>query len=168
MKLEAGKYYKTRDGRKVGPAEYEGGAPSPWNVPSEYGSLYFSCDGRICTYHRDGDIIAEWTDDETPKLWRDMTPEEKGALLLAHHEGKVIENTLNGGKSWSRGNPYWADGYAYRIKPEPKVETVVMSGHTWNNGWYFDTHRKEGRPTHRITLTIRDGKVDPVAQVEEL
>jgi hypothetical protein len=26
-----------------------------------------------------------------PKLWRDMTPEEKGALLLAAHEGKVIE-----------------------------------------------------------------------------
>jgi hypothetical protein len=33
-------------------------------------------------------IIARASD--TPKLWRDMTPEEKGALLLAHHEGKVI------------------------------------------------------------------------------
>lgn len=25
------------------------------------------------------------------KLWRDMTPEEKGALLLAKHEGKRIQ-----------------------------------------------------------------------------
>jgi hypothetical protein len=29
--------------------------------------------------------------EDKPKIWRDMTPEEKGALLLGWHEGKVIE-----------------------------------------------------------------------------
>ena len=56
---------------------------------------------------------------ETLKLWCDMTPEEKGALLLAHHEGKDIEfinktDTPN----WKKAKPLWADHCAYRIKPE--------------------------------------------------
>lgn len=57
---------------------------------------------------------------ETPKLWRDMTPEEKGALLLAHHEGNVIE-WVSGGKvrrSDEGYTPCWDDPYAYRIKPD--------------------------------------------------
>lgn len=58
---------------------------------------------------------------ETPKLWRDMTPEEKGALLLAHHEGKSFEFTRSSmGYKWIivAGRPEWCDGNAYRIKPE--------------------------------------------------
>ena len=68
----------------------------------------------------------------TPKLWRDMTPEEKGALLLAKHEGKVIEWTGRGGgefsKSTSEGfTPVWSDGHAYRVQPPaPKVDTVAI------------------------------------------
>jgi hypothetical protein len=60
---------------------------------------------------------------QEPKLWKDMTPEEKGALLLAHHEGKDIESF--GGTDWYRAYPSWADDVAYRVKPEPKREKVT-------------------------------------------
>jgi len=38
-------------------------------------------------------VLAECFGEYTPEtpLWRDMTDAEKGALLLAHHEGNVIE-----------------------------------------------------------------------------
>lgn len=58
---------------------------------------------------------------ETPKLWRDMTPEEKGALLLAHHEGKSVEFTRSSmGYKWMivAGRSEWCDGNAYRVKPK--------------------------------------------------
>ena len=51
-----------------------------------------------------------------PKLWRDMTDAEKGALLLAHREGKVIENNADG--TFFAAPPVWDDDVAYRIKPD--------------------------------------------------
>jgi len=61
-------------------------------------------------------------DDEEPKLWRDTTDAEKGALLLAHHEGKVIEWQFpekGKSKDWSTvpAEMYWNSGYAYRVRP---------------------------------------------------
>ena len=77
-----------------------------------------------------------------PKLWRDMTPEEKGALLLAAHEGKVIQYQTNYG-GWLTKNLRWWNDFAYRIKPEPKVETIERF-------WY----------DHRFTFNLIDGKAN--------
>ena len=85
------------------------------------------------------------------KLWRDMTPEEKGALLLAAHEGKVIENK-GPYSDWIASEPCWADEYAYRIKTEPKVETVTLNG----NDIRFCGFIKG----HRITFNTINGKPD--------
>lgn len=87
----------------------------------EYGDpIHNECEGKSfisCCDHKFR-IISSAT--ETTKLWRDMTPEEKGALLLAHRDGKVIE-WVSGGKV-RRSNegytPFWGDIYAYRVKPE--------------------------------------------------
>lgn len=104
-----------------------------------------------------------------PKLWRDMTPEEKGALLLARHEGKVIE--------WSYGLPWiterstetghyptWSDTCAYRVrtKTEPKVETVTQHWKTNKKGEFvpMNQYDKPHDSTHRITFTTIDGKPD--------
>ena len=97
------------------------------------------------------------------KLWRDMTPEEKGALLLAVHEGSVIE--------WSYGLPWvtrnstatsivsWSDECAYRIKLGPKVETVALC-------WRHDV----GTVKNKIgTINLIDGKPDCASiKMEEL
>lgn len=69
-------------------------------------------------------IISRASDDDTPKKWGDMSDEEKGALLLAHHEGKVIE--VNAGDGWHEIEPIFKGSIAYRIKPEPVRETRLV------------------------------------------
>ena len=69
----------------------------------------------------------------TPKLWKDMTDAEKGALLLAWHEEDVIE--------YFSCRNFWREAevrigkpdLAYRIKPKaPKVETVTGKVFIWS------------------------------------
>lgn len=61
LKIEEGKYYKTRDGRKVGPAKWSWGK-------FEFDGSWSMChepDGTYCgrkESERDLDLIAEWTD----------------------------------------------------------------------------------------------------------
>ena len=109
------------------------------------------------------DLIAEWTDEpktqpETPKLWRDMTPEEKGALLLAHHEGKAIE-WWTGGTNWRHcHDPEWQPDCAYRVRPEPKRETVTQYWERDRNNCHFIKRQGD---THGITFDLIDGKPTP-------
>jgi len=69
MKIEAGKYYRTRDGRKVGPMKGEFG----YCTSQEHGSKEWRGDGKYWNGEgsgRDWDLIAEWTDkpaNEAPK-----------------------------------------------------------------------------------------------------
>ena len=95
---------------------------------------------------------------DTPKLWRDMSPEEKGALLLAHHEGKVIE--VWDSKSWVRRSfNVWAEGNAYRVRPEPKRVTI---------GLYIGLDRNRF-PYPIGTIDLLDGKPDMASiRMEEL
>lgn len=64
MKIESGKYYRTRDGRKVGPIGYNsyitnyGKFFSGETFWDEFGRLYQS------TKETDYDLIAEWTEDD--------------------------------------------------------------------------------------------------------
>ena len=73
------------------------------------------------------DIGSLYKEPKAPTLWRDMTPEEKGALLLAHHEGKEIEYH-SFGVGWVTERPNWFEWCRYRIKPQPKVEVVEIYG----------------------------------------
>lgn len=54
----------------------------------------------------------------TPKPWRDLTDAEKGALLLAHHEGKRIEVKHPFYDDWDYTRQLWAENGIYRIAPE--------------------------------------------------
>lgn len=165
-KLYEGDYGCTRDGQMVGPLRHD-----------KYCDISQSWDARS-SFHRDIerqlwspsgaadendclDIIAKWTEapaqTEAIKLWRDMTPEEKGALLLAAHEGKVIEVWV-GGKNWlsTHGDPEWENCLAYRIRPEPKRETVTLysaDGLAWSS--LHGTNAK-----WRQTYDLIDGRLD--------
>ncbi len=110
----------------------------------------------------DPDLIAEWPSNETPKLWRDMSDQEKVALLLAAHEGKVIECWQKGDtpEYWAEVDPSWADNCAYRIRPEPKRETVTMEGACFDGVWRMSQAGFIGAHTHRITFNTIDGKPD--------
>jgi hypothetical protein len=94
---------------------------------------------------------------ETTKTWSEMTPEEKGALLLAHHEGKVIEVRAQLADTWSvRENPNWCEGGIFRVRHEPVHETIVMFGEP---GFAFSPDMQDG-DNHRITFNLIDGKPD--------
>lgn len=54
---------------------------------------------------------------ETPKIWGEMTDAEKGSLLLAHHEGKVIE-CLSVTNWYECREVVWDGDCAYRIRME--------------------------------------------------
>ena len=96
-------------------------------------------------------IISRAPRDDAPKLWRDMTDAEKGALLLAHHEGKVIERHYFDG--WRSVVKIGHDGIAYRVRPEPKIEAVTVA----EDGLGIGISATNG---YRITFNMVDGKPD--------
>ena len=96
---------------------------------------------------------------DTPKPIRDMTDAEIGALVRAKNEGKAIEvaDTFNG--AWEPApEPGWYASVAYRVRPEPKRETVTLHGSVTDEVW------GRGGPTeydtHRITIDLNGGKPD--------
>lgn len=99
------------------------------------------------------------------KPWKDMTPEEKGALLLASHEGKTLQY-------WKRGTGGWEDCLSvviheheyYRVKPKPVVTEVVMYGAVGvsanDTPYLWGGSVKEQSDTHKITFNLVDGEPD--------
>jgi len=94
-------------------------------------------------------IVSRPTD--TPKLWKDMTPEEKGALLLAMHEKRAVE-VFDDDKWVKKSFMVFVDDLAYRVKPNPKVKTVEMDGSDIRFAAFFKGHR--------ITFDTINGKPD--------
>ena len=108
---------------------------------------------------------------DIPITWGETTPEEKGALLLAHHEGKEIQ-FINGldVKEWKKAEPRWAIFCAYRVKPEPRRETVRLYAReerlraltdnvAFRREWVFSKARSQS-DTYCITFEISDGEPD--------
>jgi len=124
IKLQAGKFYKTRDGQKVGPMVKKLGLSAdgyyyPWDDTSNKNHYFWSHEGK-CYDGPQHDLIAEWTD--TPTIWAD--DEGWGDWTIAE-EWDVTNNDVQfecvGGIHKVRTRP--------RIKPEPKRETVKRGLH---------------------------------------
>ena len=61
------------------------------------------------------------------KTWGEMNDVEKGALLLAHHEGKQIQFKGQYIDEWSYTiRPSWSSGLYYRVKPAPEIVPVTI------------------------------------------
>jgi hypothetical protein len=114
---------------------------------------------------------------DAPKIWLDMTPEEKGALLLAEHEGKAIEvfGLAYPDEWYYENDPCFDDDSAYRIEPEPETMTAKLcidacctSLHMRPS--YRAHHYGEGGGFYfTLTFDIIDGKLDPSSiKIEEL
>lgn len=71
LTIEAGKYYRTRDGQKVGPMKFIGhNIPWSWGgwLESATATYSFGVHGRWdITEESNLDLIAEWTDTPTPE-----------------------------------------------------------------------------------------------------
>jgi hypothetical protein len=76
LTLEAGKFYKTRDGRKVGPME----AGVPGQIDAEYtwtvDGCYYAADGSYWADHEESssDLVEEWVDPDTEEPAPTLTP----------------------------------------------------------------------------------------------
>jgi hypothetical protein len=81
MKIEAGKYYKTRDGFKVGPMVPDLVDGKGWREKGD-GRRFWIEDGTRWRYDPCKDIIEEWQDDE-PKPSTDL------AALAKQHGIKI-------------------------------------------------------------------------------
>ena len=95
---------------------------------------------------------------ENPKTWGEMTPEEQGALLLAHHNGEVIElcEVTIGMIRWMDAKcPYWSPWTAYRVKPKPPTKPSINWDHVSDKYNYLVENKSGGallsnaRPTER-------------------
>ena len=98
-----------------------------------------------------------WEVDDTPKPIRDMTDAEIGALVRANNEGKVIESICSEVDSeWDVVvYPAWFQNKSYRVRPEPKRETVTLHGSVTDEVWGRGTTEYD---THRITFDLIDGE----------
>jgi len=100
-------------------------------------------------------IISRASD--TPKTWGEMTDAEKGALLLAAHEGKVIEHKSSHKWREKKVTFRFNDNGIYRVRPEPVRETVTLTGYPARGYFHHDLGSQD---THRITFTLTDGTPD--------
>lgn len=94
------------------------------------------------------------------KLWGALTNAEKGALLLAAHEGKKIEFCAKSGvwtRVWRNCIPNWSDKIAYRISPEPVVENITLYGGYDGKFEYFDSEPAP-KDTRKLTLPMKEGE----------
>jgi len=101
------------------------------------------------------EVLEDDTQD-TPTLWKDMTPEEKGALLLANHEGRGVQ-VWSGVKWLDNCTVGRYQGSAYRIAPaEPVVDGVEL----YYGNWGYASAMGADSATHRITFDTIDGVPD--------
>ena len=100
---------------------------------------------------------------EAPKLLRDMTDAEIGALVRSKSEGKDIQALI--GVEWMEvaSRPCWSMGLAYRIKPEPVQASVILtydrSEDVYTVSWpYGSPHSITAKNMPEITLNFIDGE----------
>lgn len=92
MKIESGRYYKTRDGRKVGPIEHAKDYDNEYPWWHNEGQLIFDKNGYNA-FNRHDDLVEEWADEPTHqdigKLTLDMDMTPNLAALAAQHRIKI-------------------------------------------------------------------------------
>ncbi len=159
IRVESGKFYRTRDGRKVGPmvttsvfAFIVGKARSEdpeWN--SQTGE------------HRDhlgmtraDDLIAEWSDaPDLTAITSVFGLLDKATKDALRKHGGPYERYENG--KWIQlVDPGWHLSSVYRVRPAPKAECRSIGQYT----------SPEGR--FEVFVTVIDREVQPVAQVVKI
>ena len=103
LTIQAGKYYRTRDGRKVGPMLQNDGNPYwPWidDLREGTGSAWdASGKGCICTpqavFDQGLDLVAEWTDETGGSAFPQMV--NSGKAIIGEDGSVTIDKEIVGG-----------------------------------------------------------------------
>lgn len=111
------------------------------------------------------DLVAyesEWVvvsrDADRYKIWKDMSREEKGALLLAHHEGKVIETRWGNSGAWHPvSDPDWETHLYYRVQPRTKIK--LTNFHENLHGYVIEFDLIDGKPD-KSSVKMVESQID--------
>ena len=87
-----------------------------------------------------------------PKLFRDLSDAEKGALLLAHYEGRRIVCYGNVSKWFKSPDEGWCGDVAYRIAPEPLIPDSIDWSHVADD--VVAMARNDGNKTSTLFKSI--------------
>ncbi len=106
LRIEAGKFYRTRDGRKVGPmVRWREHGDWPWSCHMENGTDIWGDDGR--NGNDDADLIAEWVDEPSDvfdelERWMAGNPQPANdnstagfTIPIEEEDGDIDELVLN-------------------------------------------------------------------------
>lgn len=141
LKIEAGKFYRTRDGRKVGPIDaVRGDGVAYWTGPKLDGEVCCFSNGKIRFGKGEcgGDLIAEWTDttDTIP-----LAPADP-YYPLCRVLNAAYEQAANGkGKERHANNKPFTD--------QPIMEIARMVGPGYQLGQAMKKSQEAGGMIHR-------------------
>jgi len=159
MIIQQGKFYRTRDGRKIGPMMVDYGVAWP-RGKTEPGTPEWMLDGTPNEDFMTGydALVAEWVEDDTPKTWAEMTEEEQREIAFRAMNGEQVQLYAQGygWGGWDGQTPFCEIPFPIRIKP--KRERVTLYGRNGSDGWAFDYC--SGKCHHRITFDVIDGQPD--------
>lgn len=168
IKLEVGKTYELNNGKISKCVQMQGDDPTKVDAigygPFVIDGLLYNQGGQFGVGHVEILNVKKCVDG--PTVWENMTDEDKGALLLAHHEGEDIERCYHSYGNWIKvQDPMFSPKSAYRIKPKPKMGKVVLYGACFGKGesasWRFLQEGLCGDMSHFITFNTIDGEPDP-------
>jgi len=139
MNIEVGDVVELNNGEVHKVDRMLGGDPDHVNAhghgPFVIDEVRYHKDGRFgCQgfeHHLSVMCVIARASDDTPKLWRDMTDGEKGALLLADHKGAAIHVWEPIAEAWRPldfGEFMFQDDRAYRVEPAATREPIKIQG----------------------------------------
>ena len=108
MKIEAGKYYKTRDGRKVGPT-IENDFPNSYYPFKTSGGLYVMADGTAnngWNFDSKSDLVAEWSEGPVRTVTRkEIVPGTYGRVAVGQPYGSTVPVSVGSSilAPWAQG-----------------------------------------------------------------
>lgn len=168
LKIEAGKFYKTRDGRKVGPSyRYSDG----WSMRSEGGKMWLSDGKRYFGGQEESEIIDEWIDEPAAKASNDNA---KVSGMIQDFVGKTVTFKITQPKykvgdrvkcltsypgQFTAGKEYVVSADHFGREYESVKVKVDDAGST-ENGWlpeFFELVT----PTTTIVALIENGQPKP-------
>lgn len=144
LKIQSGRFYRTRDGRKVGPIiANRGNEYWPWvdssGDPKKKTGKAWDKQGKGCdavpqaVFNPDLDLIAEWTDEP------EAAPIDNASPLRRHAEAERPAPDYNDGK-WHGWN-----GGECPVHLKTRADLIAQNGSMWKNaivgeigGWSAD------------------------------
>ena len=163
LTIQAGKYYRIRHGRKVGPLTFQKNS-NTWQCPN-FGLTWKLSGDTVFPHCAYLDLIAEWTEEMTNASH--IIPSANGRTYdltaLETPFGLLPEDVQRALRAWEHGLEHWradhwaavlpatnpASSFTYRARPAPKATEHVL----WWRAGHSTAHCGLSVGHHKITIS---------------